>query len=139
MLSCCWLLKARAMTPRFVKNTATTRRRRALVVAAAAAAGTAAWVTGRAQQAEQRHPPTGRFIDVDGVRLHYVEKGDGEPVVLLHGNVVMLQDFVASGVVDALARRYRVIAFDRPGFGYTTRPHNREWTPEAQATLLVKA
>jgi len=125
--------------PPFSSKTPTTRRRRVLVTAAAAAAGTAAWVKGRAQLAEQRHPPAGRFVDVDGVRLHCVERGQGAPVVLLHGNVVMLQDFIASGIFDALARRYRVIAFDRPGFGYTNRPRNQMWTPEAQATLLAKA
>ena len=111
----------------------------ALAVAAIAAAGTAAWVAARARQAEQRHPPAGQFVDVDGVALHYVERGQGTPVVLLHGNVVTLQDFIASGLFDALAERYRVIAFDRPGFGYSTRPRDRLWTPDAQARLLLQA
>jgi pimeloyl-ACP methyl ester carboxylesterase len=110
-----------------------------LTATAIAAAGTAAWVAGRARRAEQRHPPAGQFIDVDGVRLHYVERGEGVPVVLLHGNVVMLQDFIASGIFDTLADRYRVIAFDRPGFGYSARPRNRLWTPDAQADLLLHA
>lgn len=126
------------MTLPFSSRTAVTRRRTAMV-AAAAAAGTAAWVAGRAQQAEHRHPPIGRFVDVDGVRTHYVGRGQGVPVVLLHGNVVMVQDFVASGMLDALGDRYRVIAFDRPGFGYTERPRNRIWTPDAEAALLTKA
>jgi hypothetical protein len=38
-----------------------------------------------AAQAERQNPPLGKFIDVDGVRLHYVERGQGAPVVLLHG------------------------------------------------------
>jgi pimeloyl-ACP methyl ester carboxylesterase len=115
------------------------RTREALAVAAIAAAGTAAWVAARARHAEQRHPPVGQFVDVDGVALHYVERGQGTPVVLLHGNVVMLQDFIASGLFDTLAERYRVIAFDRPGFGYSTRPRGRLWTPSAQAGLLLEA
>ena len=115
------------------------RTRDALAVAAIAAAGTAAWVAGRAHDAEQRHPPIGQFVDVDGIRLHYVERGQGIPVVLLHGNVVMLQDFIAAGLFGTLARRYRVIAFDRPGFGYSTRPRDRLWTPDAQAELLLQA
>jgi len=109
------------------------------LAAAAAAAGTAGWVAGRARRAEQRHPAAGQFVDVDGVRLHYLQRGEGPPVVLLHGNVVMLQDFVASGIFDALAARHRVIAFDRPGFGYTSRPRDRIWTADAQAELLQKA
>jgi pimeloyl-ACP methyl ester carboxylesterase len=51
----------------------------------------------------------------------------------------MAQDFVASELVDRLARRYRVLAFDRPGFGYSARPRGRLWTAEAQATLLRHA
>ena len=39
-----------------------------------------------AKKAERHNPPTGRFITVDGVRLHYVERGTGPPLVLLHGN-----------------------------------------------------
>ncbi|MGB9065612.1 MAG: alpha/beta hydrolase, partial [Pseudolabrys sp.] len=39
-----------------------------------------------AKKAERRNPPTGRFIAIDGVRLHYVERGTGRPLVLLHGN-----------------------------------------------------
>jgi hypothetical protein len=48
--------------------------------------------TYRARKEERDHPPAGRFITVDGVRLHYLEKGEGPPVVLIHGNVVTAQD-----------------------------------------------
>ena len=50
-----------------------------------------------AKRAERRNPPMGRFITVYGVRLHYVERGTGSPLVLLHGNGSMIQDFVSSG------------------------------------------
>ena len=92
-----------------------------------------------AKVSEQRNPPIGKFIDVRGVRLHYVERGQGPPVVLLHGNTVMLQDYIVSGVLDGAALRCRVIAFDRPGFGYSTRPRNKIWTPAAQAELIHEA
>ena len=77
----------------------------------------------RARKTEREYLPTGRFITVDGVRLHYIEKGEGPPVVLLYGNVVTAEDFRTSGVLELLAGRHRVIAFDRPGFGYNDRPH----------------
>ncbi|HLN99851.1 MAG TPA: alpha/beta hydrolase [Pyrinomonadaceae bacterium] len=92
-----------------------------------------------ARKAERRNPPTGRFITVDGVRLHYVERGTGSPLVLLHGNGSMIQDFESSGLVDLAAKTYRVIAFDRPGFGYSDRPRSTVWTPEAQADLINAA
>jgi hypothetical protein len=59
-----------------------------LAASAAALAAAALYNTYRARQVERQHPPAGRFVDVDGVRLHYLERGEGPPVVLLHGNVV---------------------------------------------------
>jgi pimeloyl-ACP methyl ester carboxylesterase len=93
----------------------------------------------RARKAEREHPPTGRFVTVDGVRLHYIESGKGPPVLLLRGNVVTAEDFQTSGVVDLLAARHRVIVFDRPGFGYSDRPHGSAWSARAQAELLRDA
>jgi len=106
---------------------------------AALAAATAVWVRRKAQRAQRDHPPIGRFVEVDGVRLHFVERGEGPPIVLLHGNTVLLQDFIASGLFDRLADGHRVVAFDRPGFGYSERPRDRLWTPSAQAALFARA
>jgi pimeloyl-ACP methyl ester carboxylesterase len=73
------------------------------------------------------------------VRLHYVERGTGRPLVLFHGNGSMIQDFESSGLIDLAAKSYRVIVFDRPGFGHSSRPRNVVWTPEAQADLFANA
>lgn len=86
---------------------------------------------------ERRHPRRGRMIAVDGERLHAVVEGRGPPVILLHGNGGLADDFVASGLVDLLSRHHRVIAFDRPGFGYSGGVPTR--SPEAQAVLLRRA
>lgn len=93
-----------------------------------------------AREAERRNPPMGRFVTVDGVRLHYLEHGGGpRVVVLLHGNGTMAWEFVLSGLVALLSTEYRVIVFDRPGFGYSDRPRSGDWTPQAQAALLSRA
>lgn len=97
------------------------------------------YVQTQKRQAERLHPPHGTFIDVDGVRLHYVEQGEGPALVLLHGNGVYAADFELSGLFEQAAKPYRVIAFDRPGFGYSERPGTRQWTPEQQAKLFYKA
>ena len=110
-----------------------------LVATAATLGAMTAYNVYRARKAEREHPPTGRFVTVNGVRLHYFEKGEGSPVILLHGNVVTAEDFRTSGVLDLLARRHRVIAFDRPGFGYSDRPHGSAWSARAQAELLSDA
>jgi pimeloyl-ACP methyl ester carboxylesterase len=76
---------------------------------------------------------------VDGTRLHYLERGRGAPLILLHGNGSMIEDFEASGLIDMAAKKYRVIVFDRPGYGHSQRPRGTIWTPEAQADLLHRA
>ena len=116
---------------------------------AAAAAGTAAVLAACAvvvkrqtRRAERDFPPKGRFVTVRGVRLHFTVHGrDDAPqtVVLLHGNGVMAEDFDISGLVRQAAERYRVVVFDRPGYGYSTRPDGQRWGPEEQAELLHAA
>ena len=94
------------------------------------------WLAGRA---ERNNPPIGRFVTVHGTQVHYVEQGTGTPLVLLHGNGSMIEDFKSSGLIDAASKKYRVIAFDRPGFGHTPRARDTSWTPAVQADLIAAA
>lgn len=102
-------------------------------------AAIALWVARESRQAERRFPPAGRFVEVDGVRLHYIERGLGPTVLLIHGNASQALDFEVCGLVEQLATRYRVIAIDRPGHGYSARPRGRLWSPRRQAELLAGA
>ena len=105
-----------------------------------AALGVMALISRRqSRDAEQGHPAAGKFLNVGGVRVHYVERGSGEPLVLIHGNGTQIEDFETSGLLDLAAETHRVIVFDRPGFGHSSRPRNRIWTPSAQADLLDEA
>ena len=113
-----------------------------LALGALAVLGACAWLTRRkTREVESRHPPAGRFMAVDGVRLHFTEHGPASApaVVLLHGNGAMSAEMELSGLVDRLTPRYRVVVFDRPGYGYSDRPSGRFFTPQAQATLLLQA
>jgi pimeloyl-ACP methyl ester carboxylesterase len=110
-----------------------------LVASAAFLGGMALGVQRRGRRAEREHPPQGRFLDLEGTRLHYIERGNGPPVVFLHGNAAMIQDLEISGVLDLTAERHRVIAFDRPGFGHSDRPRDRTWTADVQAELIHEA
>lgn len=109
------------------------------LLAGAALAAAYTVVRVKSAQAERELPPSGSFVEVDGLRLHYIDRGAGPVVVLLHGNAAMAQDFEAAGLVDLLAQDHRVIAFDRPGFGYSTRPRAHFWTVDHQARLLLQA
>jgi len=66
------------------------------------------------------------FFDSDGVRIHYLVRGDGEPVVLLHGFFLDVEtNWVHTGVLDALSEDYRVVALDLRGHGQSDKPHGR--------------
>jgi pimeloyl-ACP methyl ester carboxylesterase len=72
----------------------------------------------REAAASAAFPPDGQFITVDGLRIHYVMKGSGPDLVLIHGASGSLRDF-SFGLIDRLAQTYRVIAVDRPGLGHS--------------------
>jgi pimeloyl-ACP methyl ester carboxylesterase len=93
----------------------------------------------QSSNAEQSHPAVGKFLDVEGVRLHYVERGAGDVLLLIHGNGTQIEDFETSGLIGLAAETHRVIVFDRPGFGHSSRPMSKIWTPSAQADLLFEA
>jgi pimeloyl-ACP methyl ester carboxylesterase len=103
---------------------------------AAATFAAAAFVHERAWQAERANPPVGRFMEVDGVRLHYIERGEGPPLVMLHGRGLMIDELRLSGLFELASARYRVIVLDRPGYGHSARPRRKWWGPHSQAALL---
>ena len=114
-----------------------------LATVATALLALALYSAGYAALTARRFPPRGHFVDVDGVSIHYVEMGPaapaGAPVVLVHGASGNLGDMVAS-LMPELAKRHRVVAFDRPGHGWSGRPTGRDIAdPAAQARLLHAA
>lgn len=104
-------------------------------------AASAAYTAVRSQSIEQRFPPTGDFIEVDGVRLHYLDLGDNSDrpaVVLVHGASSNLTDMrLALG--ERLAKRYRVILFDRPGFGWSAAGNGSDLSSPARQARLIGA
>lgn len=89
-----------------------------LVLAAGAVASVAI-----SQRVGAAFPPAGPFVDVEGGRLATIQAGPaaGVPVVLLHGASGNASDPM-EGVGRLLADKgFRVIAFDRPGFGWSDR------------------
>ncbi|MEM0921795.1 MAG: alpha/beta hydrolase [Pseudomonadota bacterium] len=115
------------------------RRRHVLfggtALAAAALVGCSGGPLYDASNAERDFPPIGSFAEVEGLRLHYWEQGDGPPVVLVHGASGNIRDWTFS-IAPELAKSFRVIAIDRPGFGYSQRPSSLGWDPAVQARLM---
>ncbi len=91
----------------------------------------------RGAAAEAAHPPTGQFVEVGGTRVHYIDEGTGPAVVLIHGASGNVNDWTFD-MVGRLSDRFRVIAFDRPGLGYTDLI-GRNASVADQARLLADA
>jgi pimeloyl-ACP methyl ester carboxylesterase len=89
---------------------------------------------------EQTNPPRGRTIEVRGLRQHVVELGQGAddgapPVVLVHGAGANLEDMCIA-LSERLAAKHRIIAIDRPGFGWSERKGRGASSPAYQAEIL---
>ena len=99
----------------------------------------------REAEAEARYGPVGQLLEVDGTTVHALVTGKGPDLVLLHGASGNVRDFTFD-LVDRLKDDYRVIAFDRPGLGWTERlpgyggaGSTKGETPREQARFLQKA
>lgn len=91
---------------------------------------------------DKRYPPIGRFIEVNGTRLHFVDEGprQGPAVLLIHGASSNLRDMIIPArqtLADrASGSKIRLIAVDRPGHGWSERGLYSA-TPDAQARTLA--
>src|SRR5262245_46023747 len=67
--------------------------------------------------------PTSETFDANGVKIHYLVAGQGEPVVLIHGLLASAQmNWNLPGVIAELAKDHQVIALDLPGHGQSDKP-----------------
>ena len=66
------------------------------------------------------YPFTGHFLDIGGFRLHYLDEGAGDPVVMLHGNPTW--SFYYRDLVQSLRGDYRVVVPDHIGCGLSDKP-----------------
>ncbi len=106
-------------------------------LSAFAIVGLVLFTTSIAKSVTRALPPAGGFIDVDGARIHYVERGRGPVTLLLiHGLGGNVAHFTHS-VADRLARDFRVVVMDRPGSGYSTRANGAAAGPVAQAETVA--
>lgn len=90
-----------------------------------------------AREAERLVPQDGRHLQVAGARLHYVERGSGPAIVMVHGLGGQLRNF-GYGMLEPLARDHRVILLDRPGSGYSTADDDTEPGIAAQAAIVAR-
>jgi len=100
-------------------------------------AGLVLFTAWTAQQVEKKLPPRGRFIDVDGARIHYLDEGTGPALLLVHGLGGQMHNFTHS-LLGKLRHDFRVVILDRPGSGHSTRPAEASATISAQARIISR-
>lgn len=89
--------------------------------------------------AEAKYPALGKIYQIGAQKVHATDQGAGRPVIMIHGASGNVRDFTFD-LTDPLSKTYRVIAMDRPGFGYSTRSNDLDaWRPAVQAAQLRAA
>jgi pimeloyl-ACP methyl ester carboxylesterase len=94
-----------------------------------------------ARRVETALPPPGRFIEIGGSRIHYLQRGSGPTLLLIHGLGGGVRTFTHS-LVERLAGEYCVVVMDRPGCGYSTRERGacaRVWSQAETVSAFIDA
>jgi pimeloyl-ACP methyl ester carboxylesterase len=92
----------------------------------------------REAAAEDAFPPLGQILTIDGMRVHAYVAGTGPDLILIHGASGNLRDWTFS-LIPQLTSRFRVIAFDRPGLGWSDPLPSGADSPSDQAAHLRHA
>ncbi len=79
-----------------------------------------------------------KYLDANGVKIRYIDTGKGAAIVLLHGGTSNLESWTSRGVVDNLAKDFRVIAFDARGHGKSDSPRDPAAYGRQQALDVVR-
>ena len=80
------------------------------------------------------YPFESRFLDVGGIRYHYVDEGQEEPLVMLHGNPTW--SFYYRNLILGMRGHYRVVAPDHIGCGLSDKPQDYDYTLERHIANL---
>ena len=94
-------------------------------------------VAGCSSQKEVPLPPEKipmKQVSVEGINISYVEKGKGNPMVLVHG--IPTSSFLWRNVIEELSAHGRVIALDLPGFGFSDPPQNGDYRISSYAHIF---
>ena len=80
------------------------------------------------------YPFSSHYLEVSGGNMHYVDVGQGKPIVMVHGTPAW--SFLYRKLIKHLSSTYRCIALDHVGFGLSEKPPHWNYTPQAHASNL---
>jgi len=89
---------------------------------------------------KEAHPLSERYpikqVCVEGTNISYIEKGQGNPIVLVHG--IPTSSFLWRDMIEELSTHGRVIALDLPGFGFSDPPRNKDYSISNYARVFER-
>lgn len=80
------------------------------------------------------YPFQAHFLQVEAGRMHYIDEGQGRPILMVHGTPTW--SYLYRHLIKGLSSRYRVIAPDHIGFGLSDKPENWSYRPGDHARNL---
>ena len=82
-----------------------------------------------------QYPFESNYVTIDGVRIHYIDEGDGDPVLMIHGQPTW--SYLYRNIIPPIAETHRAIALDLMGFGLSDKPSHKEYS-FASHTRIVR-
>ena len=83
-----------------------------------------------------QYPFESNYLTIDGIRIHYVEQGQGDPVLMVHGQPTW--SYLWRNIIPVIAKNHRAIAIDLVGFGLSDKPATRGYS-FAEHTAVLRA
>ncbi|WP_229130285.1 alpha/beta fold hydrolase [Ancylomarina sp. 16SWW S1-10-2] len=83
---------------------------------------------------QEEYPFKSNWFEKDACSMHYIDEGEGIPIVLAHGNPDW--SFLYRNIIKELAGEARLIAYDLPGFGFSDTPENFSYKPQEHAEWI---
>lgn len=81
-------------------------------------------------------PVAHRFVDLEGARIHYIDEGAGETLLLLHGNPAW--SFLYRRMIPRLRDRFRCVALDYPGYGMSEAAAGYDYTAREHSAMVER-
>ena len=80
------------------------------------------------------YPFTSRYFDINGHKLHYIDEGEGETILFVHGTPSWSFDY--RNIIKKLKYNYRCVAIDHIGFGLSDKPEHYDYTTQNHSKTL---
>ncbi|GHA75593.1 alpha/beta fold hydrolase [Pontibacter akesuensis] len=85
---------------------------------------------------KKEYPFKSHYITLEAGRMHYIDEGEGTPIVMIHGTPAW--SFLYRNLIKILSKKYRCIAMDMIGFGLSDKPEDWSYKPRAHAANFEK-